>query len=228
MTITTALDVYNAALQACHAKGRLSSLSENKKERYVCDQWYNLTLQTVQEAVHWPSCKATSVLAGKVTRDFSDDWVNTDPEPQFKYSYNLPANCLRPRYLTNYDRFSLGLDDDFDAMKLSTNTDDAVLVYTVLQENVSLWSPGQLQATIYGLAMHIAGPITGRGELINKNMNLANGFLADAQASVLNSFDIRTDYIPDVLQARGYTGPDMNARYLYPFGSFFSAAITVA
>jgi len=225
VTISSALNIYNLALSAVNARGRLSSLTDNKRERHECDTWYDLTVKTVQEAAHWPCCKTTSVLEGQVERDWNSSWTEGDPDAEYKYSYELPPDCLRPRHLINYQSFSLSFDLKSGLVKLNTNVDDAVLVYSILQEDITLWSPNQIQATAHGLASFIAGPITGRGELVQKNVTLANQFLVDAQAYTDNSQEEQVEYIPPEFLARGYSGPTTRTRYIYPFGSLFGAAI---
>ncbi|NNY17309.1 MULTISPECIES: hypothetical protein [unclassified Roseobacter] len=225
MIVSSALDVYNLALSAVHARGRLTALTDNKRERFECDRWYEMVFKVTQEASFWPSNKTITKLTDKKTRNFQNDWQEGDPDPQFKYSYELPYNYLRARYLTNYDRFTLTFDQFTQSIRLNTNTDDAVLVYTMSQDDLTVWEPDLVQATVYGLAGHIAGPITGRGELIQKNINLANEFLQKAQTAV-DDDHIPVEHIPPEFIARGYGGDTTSHRFIYPYGSFFSAAVT--
>jgi len=199
------LDVYNQALSAVHAKGRLTSLTAAKREREECDIWYDDVVRTVQEAAHWPGCRVLERLTLSSTRSFSSDWTATDAQPEYKYKYVLPENYLRAWHLTNYDRFSLHYDVANDEVYLSTNTEDAVLVYSFLQEDVRHWTPGQVFATAYGLAAHIV--------------------LMSAQASALNAEDMQLDSIPQPLLARGYTGAVNAPKYYYPYGGLFPESI---
>src|SRR6056297_3535544 len=107
MTISSALDIYNTALSAVHAKGRLSSLDENSREREECDIWYDTVVRTVQEAAFWSSSRQLDYLPLAKERNPQADWLVTDPMPQYRFKYSLPQDCLRPWHLTNYDRFSL-------------------------------------------------------------------------------------------------------------------------
>lgn len=208
----TALDIWNTALSAVHAKGRLASLDANKPERYECELWYDVVVRSVQEAAFWPSAKATEALIGQLP----------ETNRAFAYSYMLPLDCLRPRYLMSYMPFELQLGQSFGEVRLFTDDAAPHLTYSILQEDVTLWSSQQIMATVYALAGHIAGPLTGRGELIQKNINLANSLLIDAQAASINSEQMHVEFVPDVLKARGYTGPDQRSNYYYPFGGLFS------
>lgn len=226
MTISSALDIYNAALSAVHGKGRLSSLTEASREREECDIWYDITLRVVQEAAFWPSSRKAVYLALVDERNFSSDWVDTNPLPEYKYKYTLPADCLRPWHLTSFERFSLSHDAVNKTVVLNTNTPNAALIYGAKQTLVGLWTSEQTMATIYGLAGHIAGSLTGRGELVQKNFQLANQYLQDAQASAANSEDQLVNSVPPTLIARGYTGAVNSPQYFYPYGNFFGAAST--
>jgi hypothetical protein len=208
----TALDIWNTALSAVHAKGRLTSLTANKPERYECELWYDVVMRSVQEAAFWSCCKATEPLRSQ------RPVING----AFAYSYSLPIDCLRPRYLMSYMPFDLQLGEAFGEVQLFTDDAEPQLCYSILQEDVKLWSPMQIMATAYALAGHIAGPLTGRGELIQKNINLANSLLTDAQAASINADQMNVEFVPDTLKARGYTGPDQRSNFYYPFGGLFS------
>lgn len=224
MSLSSTLDVYNAALSAVHAKGRLSALDENSREREECDIWFDIVLRTVQEAAFWPSSRQLSYLALSKERNAQADWLETDPMPQYRFKYALPTDCLRPWHLTNYDRFALAFDSANESVMLHTNTEKAVLVYARKQVLVTLWTPGQIMATVYGLAGHIAGPITGRGEIVQKNFNLANGLLTEAQTAAANSEESQLQSIPQTILARGFAGGLNTPRYFYPHGSAFNSA----
>lgn len=216
--VETALDIWNLALSACHAKGRLVTEQDNKKEAVECARWYPLVIQTVQEATFWPTSKQVEFLKDRI------DVSGAETAPSFIYSYRLPFKYLRPRYLASYLPFELVYEWQRGETRLHTNDPEAKLIYTAEQDNVRVWMPGQKMATVYGLAGHIAGPLTGRGELIQKNFQLANSYLQDAQAVALNSEDFSINAIPEPILARGYATPGQTTRYFYPFGGMFQSA----
>lgn len=221
MTASSILDIYNLALSACNAAGRVSSLTEQSRERELCEQWYESAVKTVQEAAHWPGCQVYAYLPLKATRDFSVDWVETDPVPQFTYKYGLPDNYLRAWYLTDYSRFALSFDVTDSVRVLSCDVEKAVLVYSRFQENVTQWTPQQSLATAYGLAGHIAGSLSGSNELVNKNFQLANRYLLDAQTASMSMNSMHREAIPPEIKARGYSAPEQLQQFIYPFGSLF-------
>lgn len=221
---TTVLGIYNAALSAVRGKGRLSSLSDQSREREECDIWYPLVRNRVQEAAFWPSSRRTARLALLEERDFSVAWASGDPEAQFKYVYALPEDYLRAWHLINFEQFSISFDPTRTRNVLSTNVNGAVLIYAAVQDNPVFWSPGQQQATIYALAASIAGPISGQNSLQEINYNLADQMIQRARADTQMSINLPVETLPPALAARGYTDYP-HTRYYYPYGALFGEAV---
>lgn len=220
---SSVLDIYNNALSAVHAKGAVTSITENSREQEVCSRWYELVRNVVQEAAYWPCCQATSRLAVKDTRG-NTSWVDGNPPPQFLYSFHLPQDFLRARYLPGYQPFVIEYDFVTNERLLSTNVKNAVLVYTRSNDHVEQWTPGQQMATIYGLAAHIAGPLTGNNQLKAFNTRLANDILIQAQSNAANGQEFQIDVMPSVFSARGAAGFTAETRFFYPLGNVFSGA----
>lgn len=220
---TTVLGIYNAALSAVRAKGRLSSLSDESREREECDFWYPMIRDRVQEAAFWPSSRRTARLALLQERGQTADWQLGDPETQFAFSYALPEQYLRAWHLVNYENFSLSFDSSRNRNVISTNVRSAVMIYAAAQENPIFWSPGQRQATIYALAACIAGPISGQNSLQQLNYNLADESIMRARSDVQMSVSLPLETMPPALAARGYAD-FAHTRYYYPYGPLFSEA----
>jgi hypothetical protein len=220
---TTVLGIYNAALSAVRAKGRLSSITDESREREECDFWYPLVRNRVQEAAFWPGSRRTARLALLQERDFTVAWADGDPETQFKYSYALPSDYLRAWHLINYEQFSISFDATRTRNVLSTNASPALLIYGAVQENPVFWSPGQQQATIYALAAAIAGPISGQNSLQDINYNLADQMIMAARADTQMGVSLQVETLPPALAIRGYTDYK-ETRYYYPYGMLFGEA----
>ena len=220
--MATVLDVYNAAISAARGKGRLSSTSDNTKTAEECNIWYPLVRDQVQEAAYWPSSRRSTRLTLLDTRDFGLDWVEGNAETQYKYSYALPTTCLRPWYLVGFEHFMLSFDGVNDRTILSCNVEDAVLIYAHKNENPAQWTPGQRLATIYALAGHISTAISGDGNMITKNFQLANQIITEARVAAANQRTLKYESTPPMLSERGYA--DSETRYFYPYGESFTAA----
>lgn len=226
MSINSALDIYNIALSAAHAKGRVSSLTEVSKEQEVCSQWYTPVLETVQSAARWSGSKTIAYLPLLKEKQSNTAWAEDDPAPGYRYKYGLPNNYLRAWYLTNYARFEITYSPADSARVISTDVENAVLVYAQRQTDLNAWSPQQKMATAYGLAGHISGPLRGDRNTIQKNFQLADQILLDAQAASLNTGEHRTEVMPPDIASRGYSGLETQQRYYYPVGSGFGYAPT--
>ena len=220
---STILAIYNQAISAIHGRGRLSSLTDNTREREECDIWYEQVRDTVQEAAHWDTCRNTERLTLLATRTTTANWAAGDPAPQYLYRYALPTHYLRAWNLSDFAYFTISYDETRNRNVLDTNSYNAVLIYGRRQENPALWSAGMVRATVHGLAGAIAGGLTGKTQLTQLQYQLANQALYDAQAANSNS-TMQLETIPPALQARGYSEAQ-ETRYYYPYGEVFSAGV---
>lgn len=220
------LNLYNAAISAAGGKGRLSSLSQASREREACDTWYPIVRDAVQEAAYWPSSKTMNRLALIATRTPTAAWVAGDPIHPYTYSYALPNDYLRARYLVDYSRFEITFDDSRGYSVLNAQMPQAVLVYSKRNDLPAQWTPGQYHATVFALAAHITTELGLRGNLASMNMQKANDLLLAAQASAATGDNMGTDVVPPAIAARGVqmTMPD---RYYYPQGNVFIQAAGV-
>lgn len=220
------LDVWNQALSAAGAKGRLASITESSPEREVCEQWYDSVLEVVQTAAWWPSSRTVARLA--TLAEGTDTWADGQPEPGYAYAYAMPDAFLHPWHLTDYSRFSLSYSATLNRQILSSNSPGAALVYARRNEEDAQWTPDQRMATIYGLAAHITGPLTGRTSSINRNFQLANDLLEHARAQAANSMEPPPKAAVPWLAARGYSSASNSTRFYYPYGGLFNAGVVSA
>ena len=219
--VTSTLDIWNRALSACRAKGRLSSLTDQSLEREVCEEWYDIILSTVQEAVMWDACAVTARPALLSERDPNEIWQPGDPEPPYRFLYALPEDYLRARQLSHGEQFFMGFDATRDRRTLSTNVEDAVFSYSKREDDPTRWSAGQILATVYGLAAHIAFPLSGLTTMVQKNVTLANGILEDAQTNNANNSN-EPEFAPAPWHvARGAVGLAPPITHVYPLGQRF-------
>lgn len=216
------LSIYNAAISSAGGKGRLSSLTQVSKEREACDIWYEIVRNTVQEAAYWPSTKSTERLTLLSERNFSLDWQTGMPQAPYRYKYQLPADYLRPWHLHDYAVFELLVDSATGITELHTDTQNAVLTFARVNNTPSQWPATQQQATSWALSAHIVPDTSGKTGLMERNFNLANELLLQAQASAANSQNARTEVEPPTLAARG-TSAQLPSRFFYQHGSLFTA-----
>lgn len=210
------LEIWNKALSAVNARGRLTSLTDRTPEQEVCSQWYDQVRDTVQMAAWWPSCKTLARLALLSQSDAS--WADGEPEPGYSFAYALPDSHLHPWHLQDYSRFSLSFSPTLNRVIISANTENAIMVYARRSTDPTQWSPGQIEATVHALAAKIADPLTGKNSTVQRNFQQAQIIVEQEQARVANI--IEPDPRPAVpwLAARGVNA-FAQARFFYPFGS---------
>lgn len=222
MTISSEVAIYNLALNAIGARSNISLPTENSREAEVCRLWFSLVRDQIMAAAPWPEAMELAYLAQlkEADEDGDGEWAAGDPRPGYQFVYSLPADCLRPRYLTDFSRFLVTSYSD-NRRALHTNVEQAALAYTKRLESVSLWNPELQMAIVYGLASHICMPLTGKTSRARLMVEQANDLLYAAREAGANTSDETHEAIPEWIAARGYnTSPQ--TRYFYPYGSLLS------
>lgn len=224
--MATEVDVYNMALSAIGARSSVSEVDEDSEEAAACTLWYDTVRDNVLEAANWPSANAFKRLAVTVERDFSEDWLITDPHPDFRYAYSPPADMLRPRFLSTWERFTVGLVNG--QKKIMANTEDAILAYTAKQTVIDAWDASLKMAIVYALAGFVAIPVTGKLARGQWALGLANELILQARVRAANEKENSFESIPDWIAARGYSGAVSPTRYAYPLGGLLSLPVVAS
>lgn len=228
------VNLYNIAIGAVGADYTISATSEASIPAEACELYYENVRQTVLRAAFWNCAKRHVRMTKAAARDATtgydsdtdDDWVTSDPEPGYAFSYTLPASMLRARYLTTFEMFSLGWEEEGDHAILSCNTgginatDAPILCYTKDVTDVTAWEPDLYQAIAYGLAAHICQPLTGKKASTEQLLGIANSFILVARQATANTQG-HLHYarqVPERLQARGYAYSPVVQPYVYPYG----------
>lgn len=215
------LEIYNLALNAVGTRSNVSDPSEESREAEVCRLWFGTVRDQVLRAAPWHSAKAYARLAVLAERDTDEDWVAADPEPGFLFAYSAPSDMLYPRHLADYSRFVSGVYNG-TTRAIFTQTESAILFYTLRQVNVSLWSPDLKMAIAQALAAYIAMPLHGKASRAAQAQQQANNLILSARETMANEDWNTLDVVPDWLAARGYAGTYPQTRYLYPYGPLIS------
>ena len=220
----TVLEIWNAALSASGGQGRVSRQDEQGAEAAICNQWYEIVRDTVQEAAWWASCKRITRIARVAEKTLdSQEWQEGDPLPGNQFAYSLPADYLRAWYLESGEAFELAQwrsgATEPSINVLHTNDPSPVLVYAARQDNPALWTAGQRSATIFALAGHIIIPLKGSERTAVLYLQRANQLLLEAQAAALNAQPNNYEAVPDWIAAR--TGGSSSTKFMYEFGAIF-------
>ena len=217
---TTLLTVWNQALSALGSTERVDDPAESTVAAQQCTIWYETVRDAIFKAAPWPELKAFSRLAVLATRENDEDWIATDPMPGYNYAFGLPSDMIRPRFISTYEKFELGLVGTTRA--LMGNSETPILCYTKRVTDPSQWDVDLLGAVAFGLAAHIAKPVTGSDSNLSNMFTLADEKIRSARANNANmeSTGQMNEPIPDWLAARGTNLSMPSSRYLYPSADF--------
>lgn len=223
--IADEVTLFNLALNAVGARSNLAATNERDRGAEVCTLWLPVVRDAVLAAAPWPSCRTQIRLSLLIERDTAEDWVATDPDPDFIYAYSVPSNMVQPSYLSRYGRFIVGTRSaggTAGAEKtIMTNEEDAILTYTKRQTVTTMWEDPLGMAIAYALGAHICMPLTGKPQRAGMLIQMANDLINTARATAANMSDAPFESIPDWIAARGYGGLT-GTRYFYPFGSLLT------
>ncbi len=219
--IVDEVSLYNLALNAVGKRDNLSAITERDRGAEVCNLWYPVVRDAILEAAPWPSTRSIRRLA-QLSIQGTEGWEPGAPEPGYGYAFALPEDCLRPRFISTYQRFII--TQGADPVKiLMTDTPDVILTYTSRQTMVSQWENSLGLAIVYGLAAHICMPLTGKAQRANFLIQQANQLVMQARESTANFDDSTVESIPDWFVARGFFIPSVT-RYFYPNGNLLGLA----
>lgn len=197
--MTSPVDIANQALGQINALGVIASFDERSTEARYVRQYYADTLDALLRAAPWNFCRKTDYLTLLKAAPGTPEnpsagpgyWTPAQPPPPWLYSYFLPANCVKFRFVIpqisqggptgtpifsvpmfvpipalagNAQKFVLGTDTDQagnECTTISTNQNQAIGVWNHRIENPGLWDASFKQAMIDSLATRLAMPVTG-------------------------------------------------------------------
>lgn len=206
--------IFNEALSIAGGRVSISLPEENSREAELCRLWFPTIRDMVQRAAPWPSNKAFRRLA-VVSMSGGQAWVEGMPEPGFRYAYETPSDMLAPRYLTNFERFTVSIDAHGNKI-INTNSTDAILCYSRRNDQVPSWDVSVSLAITHALGAAITMPLTGRRGAATEALDYANQKIMEARQLEQNQSEGTLESVPDWIAARGYGGGYTQVRYIYP------------
>lgn len=207
--------VYNLALSLCGHRSSVSAPDEASREAEICSLWFPVVRDMVLASAHWPSARQYARLA--LLSELNAVWEPGAPDPRFQFAYALPADCVHPRYMSDYSPFLLASYQG--ETRVMTNHDRPILIYTGRNTTISSWEPMLYNAISHVLAAYVVMPLTGKLERLKTLRTLALELLEEARTYAANSDDFELQSVPDELAQRGTGGLGQPARFIYPFQS---------
>jgi hypothetical protein len=197
--VVSPVDVANEALGQISARGTIASFDERSTEAKSVRTYYASTLDALLRAAPWNFCRKVDYLTllkaapgtPENTTSTSTVWTPAMPPPPWLYSYLLPTDCVKfrfvlpqislgpltgtpifsvpnyvpaPVYQAQAQRFVVGTDVDLagnQCTTISTNQPAALGVWNNRITNPDLWDSSFHQAMIDCLAVRLALPVTG-------------------------------------------------------------------
>lgn len=149
-------DVCNEALSAIGVGDEIQDLAtESSKEATACRRFFATSRDLVLRDFPWPRFRVVELLA----------LVSTDPSPQFKYAYRLPARCasivrlqhdLSPRLDDSDTLIPYELGRDATGTLIYTNLESASIKYVYQETTLATWTPDMIEVLVQLLASKIA------------------------------------------------------------------------
>lgn len=191
------VDIFNLALSHLGQAADVSSPTEQSTDAQHCYRFYPIALNEMLEEFDWTFARKRSTLA-ELPIDRTD----------FLYKYQRPSDCLKERRLLPSDYTS----DTDQVLRWSRETDFiytdeslAVLVYTMLLDDTTKFSPEFVVGLSWKLAGYVAGPIikdpTGGVQI--RLMQVAKEVISKAKTSDANLDRNRAVYLSTAQRAHG-------------------------
>lgn len=215
------LTVFRLALDAIGYSRVPDDPDENSPGATACRRWFEPVRDYLLRSAFWPSAKAAKRIGVLVERDDSEDWVVTDPLPGWRFAYQAPTDMLAPRYLSTWEQFETGVQDN--KRVIYTDMEQAILVYTKKETVLSLYDPALFMALSHALGAYICQGLTGKNQKAQAQLQQANSIIMQARADTANEMQRVFDSVPEWISARGYTGAVVVDRFVYPYGPLLIA-----
>ena len=235
----------NSALSTIKTRSSITSLTENTPEAIQCGLFYDNVLTSTLRAAQWNFAEAFVNLAvlkaalGTPECLYTSEtaWSSLFPPPPWLYSYIMPSDCLKVRYVmpspviqstaipytpaatsylpssnsSNAANFKLSGDKDANGNDLNiilANAPQAMLCYTKLVTNPNVWDNNFFDLFVLNLAVAIAPQLTADEPTLKRVIAQTNEAAMMAKLADANDGLTIIDRTPDSLRARGITFND--------------------
>ena len=175
--MATKTEICNLALMQVGTTYLITDVeSEDTKEARTCRQFYDLARQAALSDVDWSFTRKTVALA----------LLEGESDPQYKYVYKYPSDCLKVRgliepYLPYWHGDSCswqgerlaaqslpgelralwqtGLDSENETRTIITDLEEAMIIYSADLDNEFVFTSQFVDVLVIRLAMYLAMPI---------------------------------------------------------------------
>lgn len=205
--MTSDVEICNLALDAIGSRSTISSLQEPSTEARACARHYGQALRSCLAAAHWNFARKQAAMT--LLKDSTKAVPDVVPTP-WRFEYAYPSDCIQGRYIMPARPpvpflISLDVDGSNNNVKvILTNQPSAILVYTVLITDTSLFDDQFVTAFYNYLGYRISIPLSGDKAMAKMAFQLAEQITNAAQASNASEGLTVIDDVPDWIRVRGY------------------------
>lgn len=157
--MTSKVDICNLAISHLGVGKSIATFdTERSEEASACRTFWDQALKQTLRDFHWPFSRRTVTLA----------LVEEDPTTEWAYAYRYPSTCIEARKLlsgtrneTRQTRIAYQIAADTEGRLIYTDLEDAVLEYSALVTDTSLFPDDFAMALSCRLAVYIAPRLCG-------------------------------------------------------------------
>ncbi|MBY3055038.1 hypothetical protein HF263_02955 [Rhizobium leguminosarum] len=202
--MASVVSICNLALSNL-GKENIATLTEATAQATACNQFYEITRDTLLQSFHWSFAGKTASLA-QVTNDKPGQWA---------YAYSKPSDCLdirrvRRQYsgdassLPDLDTASdeLDLPYDIEGETIYTTTETAMLRYTMRLTDPTKFSPLFVVALSWHLSVWLAMPMTRDPKIRRDAFQIAQQMQGEAAERDANQTRATSEFTSSFLEAR--------------------------
>lgn len=189
--MTSVTEICNLALGHL-GQAHIDHIDEASTEARECKRFYAAARDATLRGHDWDFARARAQLAA-LTETVAD-WL---------FVYQLPADCLAPRWLVQSDRAARPIRFRVEGSRLLTDQAGATLAYTSRVTDTLLFDAAFIEALSYKLAAHISLPLTEDLRRRQAMEQLFSNALMAAKADDANQDQDVQTYVPDWIEARG-------------------------
>lgn len=223
--MTTTTDIGNRALQLIGTRTSMASLVEQSNEAVQTSIAFDPVQRWCFGLANWNFARNTASLTLLKGPSVGPTWSTTYPSPAWNYEYALPSDFVKAIYLTNSDvntntnvlqvfagqpkRFVLSVDTISAVQQevLLTNETVAILVYTALISDPTIWPWYFERLVVTALAHTLCMGLTGDKKLLQElDQRLEQMINISSQANTIEGLII-PDSTPEWTQALGINYP---------------------
>jgi len=213
--------LYNLALDTAGINKRVSEPSEKSLEAEACERWYPFIRDAILRAAFWPDAKTTKYMTVESERVDGNAWIEGDPEPGWRFAYKQPADCLYPRFLADYRKFSTGQNLSGERLVFCEG-EKAILVYTRSLLQPEAFNSDLFMAMVAGLASKIGVPLHSKLSFVKFATEQADQIILNARLTSANEENVHFEVLANSLTERGYSGAVDTISYMHPYGPLIS------